>query len=96
MSDAIKNPSHYDGATVDCMTAMTSALDYQPEHTPEGRYVTGAALYWMGCAFKYLWRWARKNGLQDLLKARQCIEYLVAEEYGPDGVEALMDEDTDR
>lgn len=89
MSDEIKSPSHYDGATVDCTTAMASLLDCQPEHTVEGRFVTGASLYWQGCAFKYLWRFMRKNGLKDLLKARQCIEYLIGELYGPDGLEAM-------
>lgn len=89
MADEISAPSHYDGMTVDCMTAMQSMLNAQPEHTPEGRVVTGAALYWMGCALKYLWRWARKGGLKDLLKARQCIGYLIGEEYGPDGLGAM-------
>lgn len=89
MADEVRNPGHYEGATVDCMTAMASLLDYQPEHTPEGRYVTGAALYWLGCTFKYVWRAFRKNGLKDLLKARQCLEYLIGELYGPDGLEAM-------
>lgn len=90
MADEISAPGHYDGMTVDCMTAMQSMLNAQPGHTPEGRVVTAAALYWMGCALKYLWRWARKGGLKDLLKARQCIGYLIGEEYGPDGLEAMM------
>lgn len=89
MADEISAPSHYDGMTVDCMTAMQSMLNAQPGHTPEGRVVTGAALYWHGMVLKYIWRYARKSGLKDLLKARQCIEYLIGEEYGPDGLEAM-------
>lgn len=37
------------------------------------------ALYWWGCAFKYLWRWVRKNGVQDLKKCKQCIDFLIEE-----------------
>lgn len=42
----------------------------------------------MGCAYKYLWRWPRKNQAEDLRKARQCIDYLLAEietENGSEG-----------
>ncbi len=37
------------------------------------------ASYWWGCAFKYLWRWTRKNGLEDLRKCSQCIDFLMDE-----------------
>lgn len=86
MNDPISNPSHYDGATVDAMTAMASCLNAQPPETADGREVTGAALYWLGCAMKYAWRAFRKNGLQDLLKCRQCIDYLIGEVYGANAV----------
>lgn len=89
MTDEIRRPGHYDGMTVDCMTAMGSMLNAQPEHTPEGRVVTGAALYWLGSVLKYTWRAFRKNGLNDLLKARQCLDYLIGEAYGRDGLEAI-------
>lgn len=87
MGDDVRNPSHYDGATVDAMTAMASCLNATTSpRTSDGATVTPAAHYWHGCAMKYLWRWVRKNGLQDLLKARQCIDYLVCEVYGPDAL----------
>lgn len=88
-NDEVRNPSHYDGAGVDCMTAMASMLNAGVNlDTGEGIdcAVTPAGLYWWGCAFKYVWRWSRKNGLKDLLKARQCIDYLVGEVYGPDAL----------
>lgn len=39
--------------------------------------VSAPEAYWWGCVFKYLWRWPLKNGLQDLRKARQCLDYLI-------------------
>lgn len=89
MIDEVSCPRHYLGSTVECKEALTSLLDAQPEHTADGRYVTGAALYWLGCTFKYVWRSTRKGGLGDLLKARECIACLIGELYGPDGLEAM-------
>lgn len=89
-SDEVKHPSHYDGATVDCMTAMASMLNSGVNlDTGEGidGCVTPAGMYWWGCAFKYIFRWSRKGGLKDLRKAKQCIDYLIGEVYGPYAVE---------
>lgn len=36
-------------------------------------------IYWLGCAFKYLWRFDRKNGVEDLRKCRQCIDFPIEE-----------------
>jgi hypothetical protein len=33
--------------------------------------------YLTGNATKYLWRWKKKNGLQDLLKARHFVDKLI-------------------
>lgn len=33
---------------------------------------------------KYLLRHARKNGKQDLLKAKHCLDILIEQEYGDD------------
>lgn len=86
MCDEISQPIHYQGETVDAMTAMASCLNVQPGETPEGKEITPTAHYWHGCAMKYLFRWSRKSGLKDLLKARQCIDYLIGEVYGPDAL----------
>lgn len=83
MADEIHNPQHYDGATVDAMTAMSSMMHAMPEHTKDGRAITSTAFYWLGCTFKYVWRWSRKDGIKDLRKAKQCIDYLIREVYGP-------------
>ena len=42
----------------------------------------GAADYWRGCALKYLWRYRGKNGVEDLRKARRCVDYLIEVEEG--------------
>jgi hypothetical protein len=38
--------------------------------------------YWEGNALKYLLRWRKKAGAQDLRKAIHYIEYLIAREEG--------------
>lgn len=74
--DPIENPAHYTGnGAISCMDALDSMM--HPMELPNTQ------AYWWGCAFKYLWRWPLKNGKQDLLKARQCIDYLL-DEIGDD------------
>lgn len=70
MSDSVTNPAHY-GGSIECRDALASRL--------EGTGLAPMAVYWLGCAFKYLWRFDRKNGVEDLRKCRQCIEFLIEE-----------------
>lgn len=59
----VTKPSHYQGCTgIECKEAMESMLGTD-------LYIA----YMQGCAFKYLWRWKEKNGIEDLKKARECI-----------------------
>lgn len=71
--DPVERPSHYAGdGKVECMDAMASmAAGYDRADVP------AAESYWCITALKYLWRWPLKNGRQDLLKARQCLEYAI-------------------
>lgn len=70
MSDPVKSPSHYDGAYgVECREALANMVDRDSGLTPE-------AVYWWGCALKYVWRAPIKNGVQDVEKAMQCLEYM--------------------
>lgn len=69
MSDVISHPDHYTGHGIECMDAMKSMM--------YGADVTNSQAYWWGCIFKYVWRFAKKNGVEDLKKARQCISYLI-------------------
>ncbi len=66
MSDPV-NPDHYKSGGIECIdviAAVTTGLD-----AFEG-YCTGNAV-------KYLYRWKRKNGLEDLEKARWYINRLI-------------------
>lgn len=70
----VAHPDHYAGdGKIECMDAMRSMMSGEQYALPP------SAAYWWGCAFKYLWRWRRKNGLQDLQKCQQCIGYLIDE-----------------
>ena len=61
---------------IECMDAMRSMMSGDQYALP------AQSAYWWGCAFKYLWRWRRKNGIQDLQKCKQCIDYLISETEG--------------
>lgn len=65
--DPVTKPSHYAGHTgIDCKAAMESMLGTDA-------YVS----HMQACAFKYIWRWRDKNGIEDLKKARECIDNMI-------------------
>lgn len=65
--DSVTKPVHYAGHTgIECKTAMESMLG-----------TDAYTAYMQGCAFKYLWRWRDKNGIEDLKKARECIDNVI-------------------
>lgn len=72
MHDPITSPSHYEGP------GGAEAKDVMRDYFGD----EFMAHYWLGCALKYLFRYKGKNGEQDLLKAKQCIDYLIEVEYG--------------
>jgi hypothetical protein len=61
------NPSHYKQGGIECIEAIKAA-------TGEGfiGYVWGNVL-------KYLWRWPKKGGIDDLKKARWYLDRLIKE-----------------
>lgn len=67
--DPVNHPAHYTAGKVECIDAIESAT--------EG--LTGGLAYNTGAAIKYLWRWSRKNGAEDLRKARWYVDRLIAE-----------------
>lgn len=74
--DMIKHPDHYTFRGVEAIEVvkiMTATA-------------TGVEAYLLGCAVKYLYRYPRKNGQQDLEKAEQCIRMLREYLYGQSGV----------
>jgi hypothetical protein len=69
--DNVSHPAHYTGGGIEAKDALKAAMD--------GSELSPMASYWWGCAFKYLWRWTSKNGIEDLRKCRQCIDFLIEE-----------------
>lgn len=62
----VDHPSHYSGSieAIDAIAAATARL-------------TGVEAFDTGNALKYLWRWKRKNGVEDLNKAVWYIQHLI-------------------
>ena len=66
-SDAV-NPLHYKQGPIECIDAIKAALG--------GGFIS----YLWGNIIKYLWRWPKKNGIEDLKKARWYLDRLIREE----------------
>lgn len=62
----VDHPSHYSGSieAIDAIAAATAELE-------------GVEAFDTGNALKYLWRWKRKNGVEDLNKAVWYIQHLI-------------------
>jgi hypothetical protein len=62
----VNHPSHYSGSieAIDAIAAATAELE-------------GVEAFDTGNALKYLWRWKRKNGVEDLNKAVWYIQHLI-------------------
>ena len=68
-TDVVNHPAHYTAGGVECIDAIAAAT-------------TGLEGIEAACtanAIKYLWRWKRKNGQEDLRKARWYINHLLGE-----------------
>lgn len=67
----VTDPAHYAGdGEVDCARALRSMMD--------GCGIEPMLGYWWGCIFKYVWRWPKKNGIEDLRKARECLDRMIS------------------
>ena len=66
MNDVVDHPEHYQGKVecIDCLEAATEGLN-------------GIEAVCTANAIKYLYRWKRKNGTQDLLKCRWYLDRLL-------------------
>lgn len=66
--DAIHSPNHYKGRygieTIDVIANFTDNMD-------------GYEGYCTGNIIKYICRWKQKNGIEDLRKAKQYIDFLI-------------------
>lgn len=68
-SDMVNLPPHYTAGKVECIDALEAAT--------EG--LQGIEAHCTACAIKYLWRWKRKGGHEDLRKARWYINRMLGE-----------------
>jgi len=67
MDDIVNNPTHYQGE-VECIEAIKSSMSHEAFKG-----------YLKGNIIKYIWRFERKNGHEDLLKAQWYTNKLVKE-----------------
>jgi hypothetical protein len=68
MKENVKEPSHYKGE-IECIAAIKASMSQQQFKG-----------YLKGNVMKYLWRYDRKNGLEDLQKADVYLQWLIKEE----------------
>ena len=68
MSDSI-NPDHYKSGSIECIEAIKASLNKQQFKG-----------YLKASIIKYLWRYEKKNGLEDLEKANWFLQRLIKEE----------------
>lgn len=72
----VERPKHYAGSTsMECIDAMELMLGNE-----------GMVAFYLGNAFKYLWRWEAKGGIESLKKAEWYLlridtDYASAEYY---------------
>lgn len=71
--DDITYPIHYAGNNkITCKDALNSMM------CPLEAVITPKIGYWLGCAFKYLWRaFLKGDPKKDLLKCKQCINEML-------------------
>ena len=67
MCDPVNHPAHYTSGSVECIDAIDSAVKglegYQAVYTAQ--------------IIKYVYRWRRKGGVEDLKKAKWYLERLI-------------------
>lgn len=73
--DPVNHPSYYTQGGVECKDAIRAAVTG----------LEGYEAFLTGNAIKYLWRWKRKNGAEDLRKAGFWIRELIRELEERDG-----------
>lgn len=68
----MKMPDYYKGdENITCMDALRACVH---GWNPDPLYA-----FWFCNAFKYLWRFRRKNGVEDLYKCEDYIDMLIDE-----------------
>lgn len=70
MSDNVNQPSHYTTGKVECIDAIEAATTG----------LQGIEAVCTANVIKYTWRWKRKNGVEDLRKARWYLDRLIQQQ----------------
>ncbi len=65
--DFVNHPPHYEDGKIQCIDAIEEAI----------KGLTGIEAKCTGDAIKYLWRWKKKNGVEDLKKAIWYINHII-------------------
>lgn len=66
-SDPVNKPKHYTGGGIECIEAIEEAT----------KDLTGIEAVCTANALKYIWRWKKKNGIEDLKKAQWYLNRLI-------------------
>lgn len=66
----VNHPAHYNAGNIECINAIEEAV----------KGLDGKEAFATGNAIKYLWRWKRKGGKEDLKKAVWYINRLINED----------------
>lgn len=66
----VNHPAHYNAGNIECIDAIEEAV----------KGLDGKEAFATGNAIKYLWRWKRKGGKEDLRKAVWYINRLINED----------------
>ncbi|MNO37517.1 hypothetical protein D3C76_276010 [compost metagenome] len=70
--DNVNHPAHYTAGSIECIDAIDAATTD----------LNGPEAYNTGQIIKYIWRWKRKNGLEDLKKCRWYLDRLISKLEG--------------
>lgn len=68
MKDNINHPEHYTQGKVECIDAIEAVTSSMKD---------GCYAWYTGQVIKYMWRWTKKNGLEDLEKAQFYLNRLI-------------------
>lgn len=71
-ADNVNHPAHYTAGSIECIDAIEAATTG----------LSGPEAYGTGQVIKYIWRWKRKNGVEDLKKARWYLDRLISKLEG--------------
>jgi len=68
-NDMVNHPPHYTQGGIECIDAIRAAITGKPPYEA----------WLVGQIIKYIWRYDKKNGLEDLEKAKFYLDRLIME-----------------